>query len=82
MKNRDLFSVSELDCPYRQSILTDDMSCSQSFGCSKGFDPDQESGSLICDIVCWLDEEADENDIADAEIMRYMQEEDERTVIK
>ncbi|RLC77566.1 MAG: hypothetical protein DRI61_11310 [Chloroflexi bacterium] len=59
MKNRDVYT--ELDCPYRQNILSDDMTCNISFGCDKGFDPGQlERGDLLCDIVCWLDEELDD----------------------
>jgi len=59
MKNRDVYT--ELDCPYRQNILSDDMTCSTSFGCNKGFDPGQlERGDLLSDIVCWLDEEYEE----------------------
>ncbi len=52
---------SEIDCPYRSNLLTDDMDCHPAFGCEKGFDPGQlERGDLIGDIVCWLEEQEEE----------------------
>jgi hypothetical protein len=54
MENKEFFS--KLDCPYRHNALSDEQTCSSSFGCSKGFDPNSDQ-TILADIVCWLDEE-------------------------
>jgi len=60
MKNRDKYT--EFDCPYRDNnFLGDKFTCSQTFGCSKGFDPGTyQLGMNISDIVCWLDQKCKE----------------------
>lgn len=54
---------TEMDCPWRDSNLSADMSCGPGCaGCRKGFDPDRREGDLISDIICWLDEPANEDE--------------------
>ena len=47
---------NKLDCPYRNHALSEKQTCSTSFGCSKGFDPDSDQ-TILADIRCWVDEE-------------------------
>jgi len=46
---------SKLDCPYRDHALSEDQTCSTSFGCSKGFDPNSDQ-TILADIPCWVDQ--------------------------
>lgn len=46
---------NKLDCPYRDHALSDEQTCSTSFGCSKGFDPDNDQ-TILADIPCWVDQ--------------------------
>jgi hypothetical protein len=51
------------DCPYRNHALSDEQTCSPTFGCSKGFDPGQlEKGAIVSDIKCWLYEDPEDDE--------------------